>query len=380
MAKPTVDSLGKKSDSLNRQYTANFAGQSRHTRDLELLERLIERQGAVLVKAKKLGKPARKIVEIIRERYRMYKAEHVLIAQSQTLGAEDVAMGSASRKIKDIMALYERLFSGQNRLTRPDAFLPVFIADLKEQFKALRLLDPDDVAVHKEQLDAAEGHIELLSGEIREIRNSRSDLERDGYEAVNAEVANTYFRLYQVHFANKSRISRHPPVLAVILTGLEGVAAVFEDLAARGYKSETLEDNRAIVAERLAAYRAESEQLVEAIASIKARDRIGALGADANDVNALYREHFAGKDRATRELSLIRELADRLHFAALEMEAITDAIDGGHPENTKNLQTVRKTLSMYHEEYRQIFEIQQSPGRAAAGTLGGMVRVRQDDR
>jgi len=383
MAKPTVDSLSRKSEAINRQYADNFAGQSRHTRDLVLLEKLIDRQGKVLLKAKKLkGKPAHELREKVRERYRMYKKEHELILEAQTLGRADIELNETARRVVEVMGLYERNFAGQNRLTRPDALLPHMQAQIRRRRKVLQGLEAEDDQALAEYLATAEGNLELLAGEAQEIKRARKSLDPDGRESVYAEIANNYFRMYQVHFAAKARVSRRPEVIDIVVDGLEHVLETFEGLDGSGYSSETLGDNIATVRERLDAYRAEIGNSRAAIAELKPRERVGALGGDANDIMALYAQHFAGQDRRTRDLGLIRELADRLYFNALETEDLGEDLGGANQDQIKNLAIVQKTLQMYHEEYGKIRDIQQ-PGGTSSGPTGttgldGMLRIRPE--
>ncbi len=381
MAKPTTDSLSKKSDAINRQYAANFAGQSRHTRNLELLERLIDRQGKVLLKAKKLkGKPARELVDKVRERYLMYRKEHALIADAQTLGRADVEFADVAHRVTEVMAFYERNFAGQNRLTRLDGLVAHLTHQLEVWRTALQGCQAHDGAAVAAQLDAVEGHLELLAGELQEIERARAELDPASLEGVLAEVANGYFQLYMVHYAAKARVSRRAEVLSLTVAGLEWVSERLGGLAARGHDSETLGANRETVEARLEAYRSELGATHEAIAAVKPRNRVGALGADANDVMAMYAEHFAGQDRRTRDLSLLRELADRLYFTGLEMADLGDQLAGSQSGNITNLGIVRKTLKMYHEEYRNIRGLHQQPSSAGAAShsLDGMLRIRPD--
>ena len=304
-----------------------------------------------------------------------------LIVEAQTLGRADIVLGELSRRVAEAMGLYERHFAGQSRFSRPDTLM-VHIQDrLLACRDAMRALEAEDEQAQQEQLHGVDGHLELIAGERREIERLRSDLEPEQLESLMAEIANGWFRWYQVHFASKTRVSRRGEVLELMIAGLEAIASAFAELATKRYGTETLDDNIRVVDERLALYRAELETIREAVELAHPRDRIGALGADANDVMALYREHFAGQDRKTRDLSLIRELCDRLYFTGLEMEDLEEAFGGSHPDNLKNLQIVRKTLTTYHDEYRKIRDVQ-LPGGSAVGArqpgLDGMVRIRPD--
>ncbi|MFU8806979.1 MAG: hypothetical protein ACNA8W_24440, partial [Bradymonadaceae bacterium] len=78
----------------------------------------------------------------------------------------------------------------------------------------------------------------------------------------------------------------------------------------------------------------------------------GSLGAEANALMAEYREHFAGKDRATRDLGLLSRLCDGMRDITLQMEALEkrDPSD----VNARNLNIVLDSWSMYEAEYKRV--------------------------
>ena len=85
-------------------------------------------------------------------------------------------------------------------------------------------------------------------------------------------------------------------------------------------------------------------------------DRIGYLGGAANDVFSQYREHFAGQDRRSRDISLLAKLIEELWYLMGEMDRIDQ--DDGDDTNARNLSIVTDQLRMYDREYGEIAKVQ----------------------
>ena len=130
-----------------------------------------------------------------------------------------------------------------------------------------------------------------------------------------------------------------------------------ETLQQQGLQSEANDRNVGIVASRLEFYTKELGEVRTVREQTRFEELVGALGAAANAVFETYAKNFAGQDRGTRDLTLMRTLCDELYDIARQM----DEMDRVKPNETNqhNLATVTDNLVMYTREYDMIQQVQQ---------------------
>ena len=129
-------------------------------------------------------------------------------------------------------------------------------------------------------------------------------------------------------------------------------------LQIQGLHDDANERNMQIVGERLGMYRKELEAVRGARQGTTMERLVHALGEEANSLFEEYRGHFAGQDRATRDLSLLDRLFEALHDIARQMEDL----DRVRPDenNQRNLAVVLDHLRLYGREDDLIREAQPS--------------------
>lgn len=360
MAKPTLADLKERADSVYSTYSANFAGKPRATRDLSLLEDLIERLHDVVEDARTLMNGNRNpailsFLETATDNLERYRTEENAIqdAQARPHAAESAVIANRANRVFDV---YGRHFAGADRGTRDRMLLHEMVQELERFRDELQALVDGGADSARSDLDTVETQLEMYRQEVTNI--ARASTVGTPEEVANrlAELANRQFSQYREHFAGHSRATRRPGLLERMIANLEEYQAEMRELQDEGYHSEQNRSNIGIIANNLELYRKELEQIYETREENPVRDVAGALGGAANEVFAEYGEHFAGKNRQTRDLEQMSRICDALREIALQMRAIDDEIE--IEMNQKNLQIVEERWATYEAEYRKIAEAQ----------------------
>ena len=173
-----------------------------------------------------------------------------------------------------------------------------------------------------------------------------------------ATLANQQFDRYRLLFAGEPRISRDPDTLVAMVGSLKEILGTMRALQTRGVANDAHLKNMQIVSDRLENWEQEIATIRDIIARAPKSERVGRLGEAANKVFAEYREHFAGKDRKTRDLTKLANLIEALWPIQRCMDAI-DA-DDGDDANARNLSIVTDQLRVYDREYRNIQQAQEA--------------------
>ena len=355
---PNFDSLKHSADEIYARYTANFAGKPRATRELGILEDLITQLDALIEQTKTLmnGDRDATIVDFLEtatsnlERYHSERSA-IREAKAQPHAVEGALLAARANRCFDV---YGRHFAGQNRGTRDRMLLHEVVNELEDLRVQMRnLLDRGG--------DKIRGDLETVSQQLQMYRDEVTNIARaqtvgTQEEVANrlAELANAQFKLYQAHFAGKSRTTRRPALIERMIANLEEYQAEMNELAEDGFTSTMNRNNIGIIANNLEMYRNELKAIRDAREQTAVADLAGALGGAANEVFAAYQDNFAGKERATRDLDLMSTICDQLREIALQMREIGDEIS--IDSNDKNLHIVEERWATYEGEFRRIQE------------------------
>lgn len=353
-----ANTIRQRLDALQGEYSVYFAGHARITRDLAIMDQLISRTSALLGDAKKLNNG--ELTQAVESALTMYRNERAAIAQAQQAGPDAVEAQMLMQWANFAYHVYRRHFAGFGRSTRDLGLLGESIDELTrvgEEMKALseEMEERDDA--FETARDTLARNVELYKNERGEIVGARAAGSIEQQSDVLAQVANGQFSTYQAHFAGKPRISRRPDTLQRIVDNLTQVKDRMETLQQQGLQSEANDRNVGIVASRLEFYTKELGEVRTVREQTRFEELVGALGAAANAVFETYAKNFAGQDRGTRDLTLMRTLCDELYDIARQM----DEMDRVKPNETNqhNLATVTDNLVMYTREYDMIQQVQQ---------------------
>lgn len=352
-------------DALGALYDARFAGQPRITRNPAELEQMITRVRGVVERLASRSRGADRDALLARaeRQLELYERERENVRAARAGGPEALAAHRLQVWATLMQDRYRRRFVGQSRATRDLGLL----ADLINEADRLRTeMDELLLGGHRADLAEARQAIErdraLYVSERGEIVAARGSGTLEEQSDRLAGLANTQFEIYTQHFAGKSRLSRRPETLQRVIDNLEQVADRMSVLRDSGLRSQANDRNRGIVSERLDTYRKELGEIRGARERTSLDELVGAFGQAANGLFEEYRAHFAGKDRATRDLDLLYRLSDALYDLAAQMDALDQM--QGHARNAQNLQIVLDHLRLYAREGSQIVEARKS----ASGT------------
>jgi hypothetical protein len=347
----------RRADELHARYMLAFAGRPRITRRVEELDAIIADGRALLEEAGRLLGHDAEAVGLIRANMEVYASERDAIHEAKKLGPSARRAAMLGSRANALFGLYRRHFAGQSRATRDRFLLDDLLdalAEVKAELIALSGTDPSGTAT--EQIGPIERNVELYVAERENIIAAQDGASPDDRSGILGAVANQQFETYRIHFAGQPRLSRRVALAERLVRALEWCQQGMRSLAADGVQAEMNEKNAGIVAERLGVYRAEIEAIRAARQAASVFELIDALGEAANKVMAEYGEHFAGQNRATRELDLLAALQDRLVETERQMWALTKVHD--NPANDRNIIIVHDTIALYAREADAIRQAQ----------------------
>ena len=358
MSAPAIEAIKQQLDSINSEYAARFAGQSRVTRDIGEIEALVARSREAIASIEKLPKQAMdgEVTELLttaKANLELYLVERDAIAEAKQGGPALEEFATLGTQANFVFARYRRHFAGKSRGTRDLGLLAEMVEDLtKIQNRMRTLLGNRRDERMEADIDLVANNLKLYVAERGEIVDARGTGTSEEQADMLAEVANGQFQVYTDHFASKSRLTRRPQLLQRMIDNLKQVKDRMNGLKKAGLKSTSNDRNLEIVDANLQMYITELAEVRKARAGVKLTDLMSNLGGAANDVMEQYRENFAGKDRAGRDLELLSVLADQLGEIARQMTELGRA--EAQDFNRKNLQIVTDNIVMFETEYDAI--------------------------
>ncbi len=265
-------------------------------------------------------------------------------------------------QIKRILTGFHRHFAGRPRPTCD----PLLLADMVKWMETLVAGLGDSSELSEIRSEAA-SRLSMLETELEQMGKG-GDYSIDDRSTFLAARANAQFASYARHFAHRARVTRRPGLAQLMVASLGAILAEMEEPS-----FDDLEDparhraNIAIARTELARVREEARLIAEEVARADIDERIRALGVAANDEFAEYREHFAGKERISRDQTRLGDICDRL--AEIERQMIEIAAESDDTVNLANLRIVMKNLEGYERVYLEI-----AHRRAHAMSLADLVR------
>ncbi len=374
MAKPTPDSVNKSLQQLIRGYQRDYAGRARASVGLESIERLIVKAKKLLKKARQLkGDRGRELHESVRKQLKLFVTERDAIAEAKFEAPELTKARGHSRLASYIAGRYRRNFAGRDRRTVDVTLLDELIADLVVLEDELRvLLEAEKKLEITSALNDVGAQLEMMRSERIAIEGAQESLSPEELGNRAGAQANQLMDAVRIHMAGHPRLSVDPVRARALIDGLERHATFLEAHPDVGNNAA----NAAVIRERLVVLEPELSKLDEAHAAGSFRERAGQLGAAANNIFALYKEHFAGQDRRTRNLRLAFDLCERLFDVERQMTALDERYDDDM--NRGNLSVVRQRLSTYETESVAIAKARseaQGGGNKGGDPLAGMITI-----
>jgi hypothetical protein len=339
------------------RYRRDFAGRSRISRDLALLDQFIATLEGAASEVAALADSG-ELAPLLEQRLKLYNDERAAIAKAQSGGPDEVV----AHRIADWSWLnhrrYVRHFAGQSRPTRDLGLLNEIIAEQRRYQNDLAKLTARQAPGWRAELLAQiESNLQMYIGELDAIPAARNEMGAHRRVGVLATAANTQFGLWRTHFSEKSRRTRRAALLRRMLSQLESIHAEMLKAREQGIKTDTHLGNIEKVSGRLTLYQRELNLIEQAAASADPDDLGRALGSEANEQFSAYRNSFAGKARTEVDLDALGTICDCLQEIVRSMDMIDRT--WARTVNAKNLGVVIDNLKQYEREHTRITQARQ---------------------
>jgi hypothetical protein len=366
-AQSTLPALQEELADIARQYETHFAGQSRATRSLPLLDRLVGRLDALRERVAGAGHgPAGdELRSTIEDSLRVYRGEREAIVTAQEAGPDFEAAAELASFANQVFGRYQRHFAGQSRNTRDLGLLREMIADLASTREGMeRLRAAGRGKLIGDDLGLVERTLGMYQAEIGEIEKAQDTGSLDDKANLLAGLANSQFQAYHTHFSGRARLGRRPQLLERVIAALRDLELRMASLEDAGLKADFNAQNAQIVRKNRERYENELSHIRLARQEAGLEELLGHLGDEANEIFDEYGKTFAGKDRATVDLAALGGLCDRLGEIARQMRDLLRAV----PSDTgrQNLEVVLGQLSMFETEWVAVHRRQQ-PAQGQGG-------------
>ena len=353
-----VENLGKELEELDREYANGFAGQSRLTRDLDLLDKIIARSSSILERINQIPSAAQgpdlvRLRESALENLGLYTQERTAIQRAQEVGPIFESFSIEATNANLVFARYARHFAGKDRTTRDLALLGELVEDLKQIDKRMAsLVEESNVNDFERDRKVVKDNLTQYQKEIELIDNAQKSGTPEQRASVLASLANDQFALYQTHFANEPRISRRPALLMRIISSLKKIHERMVGYRDGGLDLDFNTRNIGIVEDRLKTYERELGEIRKVRQATAMPDIMGELGGAANKLFDDYRTGYADKPRTQVDLEKLGNICDKLQEIRRQMSEMSWAEE--NEMNTKNLEIVTEQLVMFEGEYEAV--------------------------
>jgi hypothetical protein len=361
-----VENLGKELEELDREYSNGFAGQSRLTRDLELLERIIARGTSIVARIDQIPSAARgpeliRLRDAATQNLGLYTQERTAIQRAQEVGPSFEAFSVEATNANLVFARYTRHFAGKDRSTRDLALLGELVDELKQIDKRMTaLLDETKVKDFERDRTVVKDNLTQYQSEIGLIDNAQKSGTPEQRASVLATLANSQFAVYQTHFAGEPRISRRPALLMRLISSLKKIHERMVGFRDSGLELEFNTKNIAVVEDRLRTYENELVEVRKVRQATAMPDIMGELGGAANKLFDEYRSAFADKPRSQVDLEKLGSICDKLSEIRRQMTEMSWAEE--NEMNSRNLEIVTEQLVMFESEYEAVVAAKKQAG------------------
>ncbi|MEL6343714.1 MAG: hypothetical protein AAFV53_11325 [Myxococcota bacterium] len=348
-----VQTLAARVEEIHTRYRQNFAGQSRITRDLNLLHQLIASMEGIAQDGGTIDGAGDSLLPTVRERLDLYRKERDAIAAAQAGGPAEVLAHRISEWTWLNQQRYQRNFAGQDRRTRDLGMLQEMRDEQRRWRDRLARAGTDQATGWRSDLlNQLEQSGNLYGSEFDAIQQARSTVTNDRKVSLLASLANGQFALWREHFANKARLSRRAGLLRRMLAQLKIIQGDMQAVRDAGITTDVHQKNLATVTERIATWQRELTEIERAAGSAGPDQVAGNLAREANEQFAMYRENFAGRPYSEVDIETLHGICERLHEIARNMDTLDQT--WGREGNSKNLNVVIENLKRYEREWSRI--------------------------
>lgn len=248
------------------KYQRHFAGQSRSTRDPQLLAELAEELESIKEQMTELvgqGSVQRMKadLEVVTSTLSMYREEEKAIANAHAEGTVDDQVNRLAQLANAQFKLYADHFAGRSRTTRRPGLLVRMIAALESYLKRMKKLDGKDAGeTNKKNIGIVESQLGTYRAELAEIRKARQGAPFADLMGMLGGAANELFDEYRKNFSGQDRKTRDLELLSRICDDLGDIKRQMTDLS-RAESSDMNAQNLQIVISQLTQFEEEWEAI-----------------------------------------------------------------------------------------------------------------------
>ncbi|HEU4538349.1 MAG TPA: hypothetical protein VFS00_29720 [Polyangiaceae bacterium] len=252
------------------RYGRNFAGHSRQTRDLGLLDEMIADLRALRQRMrdvmKKKDHPAfQRDVDLVGQQLDLYVREREAIAAAQREGTPDERAGLLATLANAQFDLYRTHFAGRSRATRRPGLLQRIVEQLRQLRAGMIELERAGLASEANQrnIEVVAQNLNSYEIEVAEIKAARQGAPMRDLTSMLGGAANEVFEQYRAGFAGRPRNEVDLPLLGTLCDLLGEIARQMADFH-RVNKDEINAKNLDIVNTQLSSYEREFVLVLEA--------------------------------------------------------------------------------------------------------------------
>lgn len=367
-----LENLSKELEALDQEYAAGFAGQSRLTRDVSTLDRIIERTTSILQRIDQIPSAAQgpellRLRDGVAQSLVLYNQERQAIVRAQEVGPQFESFSMEATVANLIFARYARHFAGKDRSTRDLGLLGELVEELKQTDKRMTQLIEETSGSSEFERDrqVVQSNLKQYQDEINLIENAQKSGTPEQRASILATLANNQFAVYQAHFAGEPRISRRPALLMRVISSLKKVHELMVGYRDGGLDLDFNNRNIGIVEERLKLYESELVEVRKLRQATPITDIMGELGGAANKLFDEYRSAFADKPRSQVDLEKLGNICDKLGEIRRQMGEMSWAEES--EMNNKNLEIVTEQLVMFEGEYEAVVNAKAQAEKTTGG-------------
>ncbi len=350
-----LQTLWERVDDFHQHYALHFAGQPRLTRDIDIIDSLIDGLERTIRETQGRGDPAtlelQELLDIANEHLEMYREERAAIAKVQKEeGPKACEVAGLMTRVQAVLHRYTRHFAGHERHSRDLGLLGEMIDDmtlLGQELDTLR--GGPKVEFAQEERDLVDQYIELFSRERREIGQARDtgSLSEQGY--ILGAAVNELLATFQSQVVGLSRFVCRPELLMRLIAELEDLRERLVSLETLGLHAEFHRENISNVDENIAVWREELHKVKNVRASVKHDDFVEAFLAVADQLLEEYNISFAEVEQGHLDLTKLSDLCDRMDEVERQLTVLLKPVL--NRDNKRNLQLIRDAQFMLMNEY-----------------------------
>lgn len=230
---------------IHDRYARHFAGQSRGTRDVQLLAELLLDTESLMTDLGKLKedegwaeiKPEVQAelsayIDLLKDRAELYRSEREAINSSATQGEPEERAGRLAAIANQGFAVYRHQFQGHSRSSRRQSTLSRVVASLAEVLEQMRALSSQGFKGehHSNNIELVTQNLSLYREEVKAIASAQESLGFDEWYQALISEAQSIFEGYREQYAGKARAACSPEPLVYLCDRLVDVISQLRPL------------------------------------------------------------------------------------------------------------------------------------------------------